>query len=159
MSPPAILLMKRHRNRDCWVTAVLPDRAMPTGLVKAVGGAAHGSGASVEHVGVDHRRGDVAVAEELLDGPNVVAALEQVGGEGVTERVRTGTLAEARTQGSLLHRALDDRFVEVMAAPLTARELDVHPRRRKDALPRPLSSAFGYLRASPEGSSTQPAPC
>ena len=40
--------------------------------------------ASVEDVGVDHRRLEVAVAEELLDGANVRAVLEQVGGVAVT---------------------------------------------------------------------------
>jgi len=38
-----------------------------------VEGAADGEGAAVEDVGVDHGGGDVAVAQELLDGANVVA--------------------------------------------------------------------------------------
>jgi len=42
-------------------------------------------GATVEDVGVDHGGGDVAVAEELLDGANVVAGLKQVGREGVPQ--------------------------------------------------------------------------
>jgi hypothetical protein len=83
----------------------------PDSLVEAIGGAAHGSGASVEHVGVDHRRGDVAVAEELLDGSNVVAVLQQMGGEGVTERVRTGALAEAaRRAASFIARWMTDSW-------------------------------------------------
>ena len=35
----------------------------------------------LQDVGVDHRRGDVTVAEELLDGTDVVAALQQVRGK------------------------------------------------------------------------------
>ena len=41
--------------------------AAAKGEVEAVGGA------SVEDVGVDHGGGDVAVAEELLDGTDVAA--------------------------------------------------------------------------------------
>src|SRR5580700_6032174 len=38
-------------------------------------------------VGVDLGGGDVRVAEQLLDGAQVAAGLEQVGGEGVPEQV------------------------------------------------------------------------
>jgi hypothetical protein len=41
-------------------------------------------------VGVDLRRGHVGVTEQLLDHPEVGATLEEVGGEGVPERVRVG---------------------------------------------------------------------
>jgi Protein of unknown function (DUF1173) len=43
--------------------------------------AAHAPPTAVEHVGVDHRGGYVAVAEQLLHGPDVVARLQQVGRE------------------------------------------------------------------------------
>jgi hypothetical protein len=46
------------------------------------------SAASVEDVGVDHGRLEVAVAEELLDRADVVAGFQQVGGEGVPQGVR-----------------------------------------------------------------------
>jgi len=39
--------------------------------------------AAVEHVGVDHGGLDVVVAEELLDGADVVAVAEEVGGKAV----------------------------------------------------------------------------
>jgi hypothetical protein len=58
--------------------------------VEAVGGAEDAGGAAVEDVGVDHGGGDVAVAEELLDGADVGAVLQQVGGEGVAEGVAGG---------------------------------------------------------------------
>ena len=41
----------------------------------------------MEDVGIDHCRGHVAVAEELLHRADVVAALRKVGGEGVAEGV------------------------------------------------------------------------
>ena len=51
---------------------------------KAVGGAQYAVPAAVEDMRVDHRRADVAVAQQFLDGPDVVAVLEQVRGEGVS---------------------------------------------------------------------------
>jgi hypothetical protein len=44
-------------------------------------GRAHGQAAALEHVGVDHGRLDVFVAQQFLDGADVVAVFEQVGGE------------------------------------------------------------------------------
>jgi len=43
--------------------------------------------ALLEHVGVDLGRRNVGVAEQLLDGAQVGAALEQVAGEGVTQHM------------------------------------------------------------------------
>jgi len=53
-----------------------------------VGGALDPGRAPVEDVGIDHRGADVLVAEQLLDGADVVALLQQVGGEGVPQPVR-----------------------------------------------------------------------
>jgi hypothetical protein len=47
------------------------------------------------HVGVDLRGGEVLVTEELLHAAQVGAAVEQVGGEGVAQRVRMGGLEGA----------------------------------------------------------------
>ena len=60
-------------------------------------------GAAVEDVGVDHGGGDVAVAEELLDGADVVAGLEQVGGEGVAQGVAADSLGEPSGERRLTH--------------------------------------------------------
>lgn len=54
----------------------------------AVRGAAHRAAPPVQDMGVDHRGAHILVAQELLDGPDVVAILEEVGGKGVSERVR-----------------------------------------------------------------------
>ena len=43
--------------------------------------AAHSGWSTVQDVGVDHRRTDIAMAEQVLDGPDVVTILEQVRGE------------------------------------------------------------------------------
>jgi hypothetical protein len=54
----------------------------------------------VQDVGVDHRGGDVLVAEELLDGADVVVVLEEVRGEAVAQSVGRDGLGDVRRQDS-----------------------------------------------------------
>ena len=49
----------------------------------------------LEDVGVDHRRAHVIVAEQLLDGADIVAGLEEVGREAMAQRVATGGLEDS----------------------------------------------------------------
>ena len=49
-------------------------------------------GATVENVGVDLRGADVTVSQELLDGADIVACLEQVRREGVAKGVQLARL-------------------------------------------------------------------
>jgi len=42
---------------------------------------------SIEDMGVHHRRADILMSQKLLNCPDVVAVLEQMGGEGVPECV------------------------------------------------------------------------
>src|SRR5690606_21035145 len=76
----------------------------------------HTERAAVEHVGVDLRGGDVLVPEQLLDGADVVAVLEQVGGEGVAQRVRRDRLVDAGRAPRPADRAPDHSVVQVVAA-------------------------------------------
>jgi hypothetical protein len=55
--------------------------------------AAHAAGASIEDVGVDHRRADVLVAHEFLDRADVVAALQEVRRERMAQGVGVAILA------------------------------------------------------------------
>ena len=87
--------------------------------VEFVGGADDAVGAAVEDVGVDHGRLDVAVAEEFLDGADVVSVLEEVGGEGVAQGVTGGGLGDARGSDGLFHGPLNHGRMEVVAATLS----------------------------------------
>ena len=51
--------------------------------LQPIRGAGDAERASVEDVGVDHRRLEVAVAEQLLDGADVRSVLEQMAGEAM----------------------------------------------------------------------------
>ena len=55
-------------------------RSRPQG----VEGALHAAPAAVEDMRVDHGGRDVGVPQEFLDGPDVVATLEEVGSEAVS---------------------------------------------------------------------------
>src|SRR5689334_3682539 len=60
--------------------------------------------------------GHVAVPEELLDGADVVTALQKVGGEGMAEGVAAGTLVDAGRAGGTGHGSLHVRFMVVVPA-------------------------------------------
>jgi hypothetical protein len=83
-----------------------------------VGGAADAEWAAIENVGVDHGGPEVAVAEELLDGADVGAVLQEVGREGVPEGVAGDAFRDAGGGGRAADGALDARLVEVVAEPL-----------------------------------------
>lgn len=72
--------------------------------------------AAVEDVGVDHRRTDVFVAEEDLDGSDVGSVFEEMGCEGVTKGVRGDALGQVGTGGGAANGALGAGFGEVMSA-------------------------------------------
>ena len=45
---------------------------------------------------VDHRRFDILVPQQILNGSNILTVLEQVGGEGVAEGVMRDTFLDIR---------------------------------------------------------------
>ena len=60
--------------------------------LQPVGRAPDAQRASIQDVGVDHRRPDIVVAEQFLNRPDVVPHLQQVGGKGMAQRVGGGVL-------------------------------------------------------------------
>jgi hypothetical protein len=82
----------------------------------SVRGAADGARAPVEDVSVDHGGADVVVAQELLDRSDVMAILQQMGGEGVPECVAAHALGDARSKGGGPDGTLEDGFVKVMTS-------------------------------------------
>jgi hypothetical protein len=75
-------------------------------------------------VGVDHSRGQIAVSEQLLNGADVGAALEQVGGEelalslskGMAKGMCADVLREPGTANGHFDGFVDDAGINVMAA-------------------------------------------
>ena len=68
-------------------------------------------GPTVQHVRVDLGGGHVSVPEQLLDGSDVAAILEQVRCERVTQRVRRRPLGDSRSAHCILDDTLEHGLV------------------------------------------------
>ena len=101
--------------------------------------------AAPKDVGVDHRGADVLVAEELLDGSDVEACLEKVGGERMAEGVRAHGLGDAGGDAGPVNGPLKDCLVQMVASALASCPVGIVARRGEDPLPRPLSWSGGVL--------------
>jgi hypothetical protein len=94
--------------------------------------AANGQAAAVENTfaslnaggGVDHRRLDVLVAQQLLDGAHVIVVLQEVCGEAVAQAVGADRFDDARPLRRLADRFLQPAFVQVVAADGAAAGVD-----------------------------------
>jgi hypothetical protein len=101
--------------------------------------------AAIEDMGVDHGCFDIGMAEEFLDGADIVAGFEQVGGEGVTEGVATDGLGYAGNAGRPADFLLQAGYIRVMTAEDARARIDREPVRGKDVLPLPLAGGGGIL--------------
>src|SRR5205085_1072636 len=74
--------------------------------------------------GVALGRRERGVAEEFLDGAQVAAGAEQMGGEGVAQGMRRGAFGQAQGAAHGLHQALDNTRVQTLAAGAAEDGLD-----------------------------------
>ena len=91
------------------------------------------------------------MAEEFLDGANVLAGLEEVGGEGVAEGVAGDSFGEVEGFCGGADGALEDGFVEVVAAGLAGGLVEVGSCRGEGPLPGPFFSGIGVLAGEGAG--------
>jgi hypothetical protein len=105
---------------------------------------------AVVHVGVDHRRLEALVPQELLNDPDVRAALKQVRGEAVAQGVTACLLVDSGFCGGSLDRSLQPRFAAIPA--MTAPD----HRRGEDELPAKLLFRPGILVLEPARQRRQP---
>lgn len=96
-------------------------------------------------MGVDHGRCDVGVAEQLLDGSDVVAGFEQMRSERVAECVTRCPFGEARRLHGYTEAALNHAFVQMVPSLLAGDGVAIASRCRKDPLPGPFSSSVWIL--------------
>ena len=95
--PPAERRPKLPRKTTLWT--MVGDEACPVGLqvaqgeqplvLQPVGRALHSKRSTIDDMRVNHRRRDAGVAEQFLDGPDVIPVLEQVGRKRVSQRIHT----------------------------------------------------------------------
>lgn len=88
---------------------------------------------------------DVFVAEEFLDGADVVAGFEEMGGEGMAEDMRGDMFVDLGGAGRLAHSFLDAAFVEVVAADDAGTRVNGEAVGGEDVLPDPLASGVGVF--------------
>src|SRR5204863_9190772 len=90
------------------------SRIAPLGRTAPVERTAHAAGTFREDVGVDLGGRRIRVKEQLLDGADVVAVLEQMGGKGVPQRMTAGGLGESRLTTVRLPGSLHGLLMQVM---------------------------------------------
>src|SRR6266581_149112 len=117
---------------------VRPDR-------KPIQRAHHSSPALVQHVRVDHRRRDVRMPEQLLHSADVVAIVQQMGGKEMAQRVAGHALVDTGGPRRFLHRALQYRIIEVMAANRSVLRVNGTMFGRKHVLPGPFITGARVL--------------
>ena len=117
------------------------------GLSKDVHRTSYAAPAAVEDVGVNHRGTDIPVTQQLLDRPDVVSVLEQVGGERVTECVAGAMLFDAGQSHCFFHGALKDGFVQMVPTPNSGFGIQIVPMRGKHPLPSPCVVCIRVLSA------------
>ena len=96
-------------------------------------------------MGVDHGGGDVLVAQEFLDGADVRAAAQKVGGKGMAQSMRGGGFLDAGFAGGLPDGALEERLAEVMAAHGLAARVDGEIGSGKGVLRDPFAGGAGVF--------------
>lgn len=85
------------------------------------------------------------MAEQLLDGADIVAGFKKVGGKTVAKGMATGGFWYASGVNSLLDRVLQVFFVHMMAACVSRARVDGEFSCRKDPLPAPVGRGFGIF--------------
>ena len=85
------------------------------------------------------------MAQQFLDGPQVVAVFEKVGGKRVAQRVRRRGLRDAGPPHGLAHRPLNHRLVQMVPVLYPCVGIRVIRGRGKDPLPRPLARGADVL--------------
>jgi hypothetical protein len=85
------------------------------------------------------------MAQQFLDGPDIVAVLKEVGSERVTQRVWTHRLNEVRPLDGTANRSLQHGFLQVMPSSLARTWIHGNLGCGKHPLPTPLFGRIGIF--------------
>ena len=96
----------------------------PPGASDFVGRAFNYYSRSIENMSVDHRCSDVRVTEQLLNGSDIVAGLQQMSGKRMAKRVNAYAGLQAGFLSSSFNRFLKSVFVDMMSAYLVRAFID-----------------------------------
>ena len=106
-------------------------------------------------MGVDHGGLDAAVAQELLDGPDVVVGLQEVAGKAVAEGVGGHPLGEPGPADRLFECLLHVGFMQMIALALPGLRDAAQVGARKEPLPDRMAAINFGQSCLPQGASRQ----
>ncbi len=87
----------------------------------------------------------VLVTEKLLDGADIIAVFQQMGGEAMAEGVAAGVSGDSRRADGGVDRALQAALVQMVAARRTCGRIARVTAHRKDELRGPFPIGVGIL--------------
>ena len=93
---------------------------------------------AVEDVGIDHGGDDIAMPQQLLDGPDIIANFQKMSGKGMAQGMAPSVFLNIGLAHSSFDCFLQDRFIQVMSASDSGAWICGNLRRRKNILPGPL---------------------
>ena len=96
-------------------------------------------------MGVDHGRRKILVSKQVLNGADVGAALQQVGGEGVAKGMGADVLRQTGPADRYLDGFVDDAGINMMTACDTRTRVYGEAPGGEDILPAPLLGGMGIL--------------
>jgi hypothetical protein len=117
----------------------------PGGDSQGIQRAADAAPSAVQEVGIEHRRRDVLVTEQLLNCSDIVPVLEEMRGERVPESMAARGFVDTRLADRFAHGALEHRLVGVVAQDGAAPRIPRKLPGREDVLPRPFARRPGVL--------------
>lgn len=95
----------------------------PGGRSEIIQRALNSSGTFLHYVGVDHGCGDIGVAEQFLQGTDVIACFKKVSCEGVPKAVAATVFCNSGADEGLFYGALQGSFIGVVSADLACKRV------------------------------------
>lgn len=99
---------------------------------------------AVNQMGINHRCIQVRVTEKALNGSDIAAVLQQVSGKTVTKGVEVGSLQDARLDASPAYGPLENRHVDMPAAPYPSTQILEYVWGREYKLPAKILACVGH---------------
>lgn len=109
---------KRSSTAGCRLTFdSAPAKSLKNLKLQVVQRTAHSQTGAVEHMGVDHSRGYIGMAQQFLDRTDIGTVRQQMGGKGVTQSVGRHPLGEIGSPCRLADGILQGGVLDMMAPP------------------------------------------
>lgn len=94
---------------------------------------------------IDHGGADITVAEQFLDGADVITTFEQMGGKGMAQGMGRGGFVYTTGSNRLFDGALQSLFMRMVTAHNAGSRITRQSGRREDPEPAPFKRRFRIL--------------